>query len=123
MDNQFATYEIAKSLKKLGFNKKCFGYYRNLLGSNEIIFSDSIKNNSKNNSELDNTKYNYIAAPLWQQVIDWLRDDHGIGIHEIEKKFTEEGCIFMVKPVGQYYIPERLSKEKAILKALELIEK
>lgn len=65
LKDQFVTYEIALQLKELGFNEPCFGW----------CFSDGsgdIKIEAINNQ----TEVN-ILMPLWQQAIDWLRDEKG----------------------------------------------
>ena len=66
MKEQFVTYEIALVLKELGFNEECFGYFKTdknlheFYGSSEQVIDCNIQ------------------APLWQQVIDWLREKHNI---------------------------------------------
>ena len=66
MEKQFATYEIALAVKELGFNERCL-----------TTFDDGILNLDIEwfclNSELNE---GYVAAPLWQQVIDWFEDKH-----------------------------------------------
>ena len=66
MKKEFATYEIALKLKELGFNEDCFGYF--VINLQELI----IVNTKKHKSDW------YISAPLWQQVIDWFREEHNI---------------------------------------------
>lgn len=75
MEKQFATYEIAKRLKELGFNEPCLG----LFDANKTFF---IKEITQSDSEIYFGGY---SAPLWQQVIDWLREKKGwnISINEI----------------------------------------
>ena len=71
MKEQFVPYEIANILKEKGFDEPCFGYYQN----NELII------NALSNYELDKYKLG-IAAPLWQQAINWLKSK-GILITEL----------------------------------------
>ena len=66
MKKEFATYEIALKLKELGFNEDCFGYF--VINLQELI----IVNTKKHKSDW------YISTPLWQQVIDWFREEHNI---------------------------------------------
>ena len=62
MSNQFTTYEIALALKELGFDEECIGFYYNE-NNFEIAIPDVVK--------VICDKFNYIKAPLWQQVIDF----------------------------------------------------
>jgi hypothetical protein len=73
MENLFVSYEITKLLKEKGFNEPCIAYHRELIGSKEPIFYIN-SNNGKPfvNSELGDNKYNMVAVPMFQQVIDWL---------------------------------------------------
>lgn len=79
MDNQFVTYEIALALKELGFNENCFTCYNP--GKNLVNWY------SEPNPEWPyciNSYYKrgliseYVAAPLWQQVMDWFRVTHNM---------------------------------------------
>ena len=71
MSNQFTTYEIALALKELGFDEECIGFYYNE-NNFEIAIPDVVK--------VICDKFNYIKAPLWQQVIEWFRNLHNIYI-------------------------------------------
>lgn len=65
MEKQFIPYEEAMSLKELGFDEPCFGWY-NWTGKN-LYISD--------NSYVD---INPTSAPLWQQAFDWFRKKYGL---------------------------------------------
>lgn len=84
MKNLFVTYEIAKQLKELGFNEKCFGFY-NYQG--ELIINDcsiSFLEWFKLVEEAKDTKnIKIIPAILYQQVIDWFREEKNIHIQMI----------------------------------------
>ena len=67
MKKQFVSYEIALALKELGFDEECIGFYYNE-NNFEIAVPDVVK--------VMCNKFNYIKAPLWQQVIEWLREVH-----------------------------------------------
>ena len=106
MKEQFVTYEIALGLKELGFDEPCFGYYtpmkewmmagtrlnpeRHFHGCNWANSDNSMyfmyKQNSfgdrdsvVKNSEFTKAIHN-VTVPLWQQVVDWLREKYGIYI-------------------------------------------
>lgn len=91
MENQFVTYEIALAIKELGFDEECCAIYRKnhlypILGFEKI----------------NSVKKSVIAAPLWQQVIDFIFNKYNILI---------------------IYIPNDIIKmNKEILKCLEKLE-
>jgi hypothetical protein len=105
---QFVTKEIAQQLHDMGYSEDCFGYYYSTI----LIIS------TLSNYELD--KHNLgIAAPLWQQVIDWLREKH---ITIVELPFTNRyGVAHKFKGTEESTFLGCYTKEKAIEKALTLI--
>jgi hypothetical protein len=136
MKNQFSTYEIALALKELGFDKKCLGYYHNQV-------EPSFCNNLDRGNSVTNSESRYIlypqdcSAPLWQQAIDWFREEHNILIFP---HHCLDGITFMVVSEG-LCSKERIDqvaallgdrrknilsndfykeREKAVLKAIEL---
>ena len=128
MKNQFVTYEIALKLKELGFGKKCFAYYYNPTGLHIGDSGYSFSNGFITPAHVENICQDDIAciAPLWQQVIDWLREIYKIHIliqrvignrgTDIESEsWTFEGTVWKSWPT--YY----KAREQSILKALELI--
>lgn len=70
MKEQFATYEVSKQLKELGYNEECYGYY-----FDKSFEPSSCAENSSNPSEKL-----YASAPLWQQVKQWLWEKNKIKI-------------------------------------------
>lgn len=79
MKKQFVTYEIALALKELGFNAPCMALY---------YIEDKCFH--KTNYTCTNVLQNNICldAPLWQQVIDWFREEHDIWI-EVPYDYTK----------------------------------
>lgn len=74
MDKQFVTFEIAKKLKELGFDEiSRFGQETSLYDKdgNFMFYSNYGFMYSGLNG-------GYIKAPLWQQVVEWLRTDKKI---------------------------------------------
>ena len=126
MKEQFATREISEILKSKGFDEPCYAHFR-----------DNDKEPTMLSTGIAGVKYSWIEespilAPLWQQVIDWLRDKHFI-YTEVEKtNFKNDD--FLVK-VRRYNKNDRLCKaskydsfrthsfamEQAIIKSLKLI--
>ena len=129
MKEQFVTYEIATRLKELGFDEPCLGNWR-LIDSGPVF---SVSCDMYSTSQ-EKTSYIFgvtaILAPLWQQVIDWLRDKHGIGIeyHCLSLRWYSQ--IFPIDPIHQYdriqvNLDDNLSysenQEKTILKTMNIV--
>lgn len=109
MKNQFVTYEIAQRLKELGFNEPCLKWYSS---------NGKLHNNVGDIlSENQNTLYGCCAAPLWQQIIDWLYYPHNIVIG-----YDYQTDLFTVSKTRNLLSQEG-TEEAAILNALELISK
>lgn len=68
MKKQFVTYEIAKKLEEIGFNYNVIATYDN--EEKLTLFDYEIRAS------------NQLIAPLWQQAIDWLREEHDIKVCE-----------------------------------------
>lgn len=67
MKKQFVTYPIALALKELGFDERCLGHFD--IQSKVLYVGDTEMNVSVLSEIL-------LPAPLWQQVIDWFREEH-----------------------------------------------
>ena len=132
MKEQFVTYEIALSIKELGFDEPCFAYFRETEFHFAININDRIISRlfvSRSSSDLSNVD---CIAPLWQQVIDWFREKYKLYVN-IEPKITKEwefsiselnkGLLFGNKSL---YINKNLdyykAREQAILKCIELCQ-
>lgn len=76
MKEQFVTYEIAKMLKEKSFNEYCFSAYRNTDGEKSLMGLSKWKN-----GEVYDNHEGFAAAPIWQQVEEWLRKKHNIYIY------------------------------------------
>lgn len=72
MKEQFCTYEIALQLKELEFDERCFGCWED----NTEYGIPFIVGYDLDTPEYYNLKENCVAAPLWQQVIDWFREKY-----------------------------------------------
>ena len=125
MKNQFVTYEIALKLKELGFDEECFCTYHNAeLSRNPSHKIDATPIQGKpyiwKNSKFHNS---IVCAPLWQQVIDWLREEHNI--HLYLPKSVYDGYVYVVnsKYSDTIYNDYYDAREQAILKAIELCKK
>lgn len=135
MKEQFVTYEIALKLKELGFDEECFGYYSEQHDKTKFLclyqeedYFDEIR----------------LEAPLWQQVIDWLREKHDIVIEIARQKYFDtyansyayevvckvyknkelEGSVVIRDNKNNHiFYSYEEAREQAILKAIELIKK
>ena len=74
MKNQFVTYQIALKLKELGFNEEFTTFDSTFYYINGGI--------GRCNDEYRRIflEKEYVLAPLWQQVIEWFRENNGIHI-------------------------------------------
>lgn len=117
MKNLFIPYELAVIAKEKGFKEACFrSWYK--APYDEAVLT----------SEFDSMNPNaFVLAPLYQQIIDWLREAHNIHFTNIEDaglySFTvkwHNGLYFIKTSCkgGDYY--EALIN--AIKKAFGLIE-
>ena len=145
MKKQFVTYEIALKLKELGFDEECFGRYE---GADYYLEKwNEVKLEPTHTTSQNTFSWQLASAPLWQQVIDWLREKHNIHISIYPK--MDVNCVDYTVKIYQYledsylgegedeeYFPgglkmileERLEtyeevREQAILKAIELCQK
>lgn len=108
MQKQFVTYEISLKLKDLGFDEKCLGCYVN----NELEIHKPEYLTSQKKAQYIYKFNNTILAPLWQQVIDWFRDEKFINI-EINRfpNINKWGFI----TTNMNIIPKYLSYEEMII--------
>jgi hypothetical protein len=128
MKEQFVPYEIALILKDKGFDELCLGYYREDAQKKDGSLYEYI------------TPYEYdevkecehmipVFAPLWQQVIDWLREKHSLDImtrqlqldgrsyYKISKIEAEDE----IKGYANFCKSAYEAREKSIVHALTLI--
>lgn len=123
MQEQFVTYEIALKLKELGFNEECLCTYvvktkelhRN--PSNDMIGEEIEEPYTWINSKIHSS---VCTAPLWQQAIDWLRENKDLCIFTIKCNEREYNSIILNKWESKTYISYEEAREQAILKAIEL---
>lgn len=134
MENQFVTYEIALKLKELGFDEPCFFAFDNC--------KFRCKDLRTNEQEFEGVNYNsstYISQPLWQQVIDWLREKHNVDIfptltttipdykggdilytYSICTKF-DDGTPCWTYDIDIVFDTYEEAREQAIIKAIEML--
>lgn len=82
MNKHFSDYQTSKMLKELGFNSQCLKYYTisaiKEIGTKTEQELQIIHSANCYNSEMkDNDD---CSAPIWQQIKQWLWDNHSIRI-------------------------------------------
>ena len=151
MKKEFVTYEIALSLKELGFSEPCLGFFDKELflfclvdQKSDCEINTITYKNGLNNIIADINYETIIIVPLYQQVTDWFREKHNIHI-EVEltdntMQFYYQYCIVdsknrehhdedMIDQATRIYnYNEKFhtfyeAREQAILKAIELCKK
>lgn len=86
MKDQFATYEVSKQLKELGYDEKCFGHWTTggaSVRTEKTLFVEIFKNG------ITRSESNLTISPLWQQVEQWLWEKYKIWI-EVNKDTNGE---------------------------------
>jgi len=112
MKHLFVPYELALKLRNTKqFEEKCLAYYHDI--SYELTIG------VYKNSDF----YKCVAAPLFQQVVDWFREKHGLVIvisPEFDKwdgtiykdnEMSPMGFLLSINPCNTYY--------EALTKAIE----
>lgn len=118
MKEHFAIYETALFLKNEGFNKPCFGGY--FQQDSNIPFLAYGPEFDEAMNAGDDIKFQCFA-PTYQQVLEWLRDEHWIDIVVIprigqagrNRSYTCTIC--QDKNVGKGVVHELLRDEKGKL--------
>lgn len=163
MNNLFVPYEIALALKEMGFDEPCIGSYEDNKLSPPSVLHVSYSNQPINTSmwkeeyvetykkrtkmfegeEPKNSKMPQwkVAAPLYDQVIDWFIEKHGISMyvspnwtgshwnlttHPVSKQGKElakkmEDSTFAVEAY-EHFTSRKEALNAGILKAIELIK-
>lgn len=78
MKHLFVSYEIAKKLKEKRFDEICVAHWHKWGRPETLIINEGSANSQNqwwNGRRID------CLAPLYQQVIDWFRKEHGIWVN------------------------------------------
>ncbi len=133
MNKEFVTYEIAEKLKELGFDEECICLYDTRNKNNYLIAVDQHWGSSligickKDGFRINDYEY---PAPLYQQVIDWLRVEHNLSM-AISEGFEDNKGYFYVDfnhndeyiEYAKWHESYEIAREKGIIRAIQLIKK
>ena len=123
----YVSFEQAKALKKLGFDWKCFSYYRPT-GDIDFCyynFEDCIQRADYNNERYQPSSFYNIeaSAPSLSQAQKWLRKEKGIIVQSSFIQACDESIVFesgMCVNTTRYIIPPASKKyEEALRKAID----
>ena len=115
MKNDFTPYEQAVSLKQLGFDKPCFGYYVELKNPQEGLLKIGLDND-------------FLQAPTFSQAFRFFRekfgyyanlfvdDDKTFGF--MISSFVEEGVL--EKPIQRNYSSYEEAELACLIKLIEI---
>lgn len=136
MKKQFVTYPIALALKEIEFDELCIARFNS--DGELIILRQSATSNISLVSTIKNSEditlfigdiITPICAPLWQQVIDWFREEHHIIITVLYCHGHGEFVYSIDEPETsiriyscQSYSGYGVTREAAILQAIEIIK-
>ena len=129
MKEQFVSLAIAQKLKEKGFDQSCMAYvYTGNTGTNvdQYVYGAISHDGDPIHKNYNAYDMSY-SLPLWQQVIDWLRDKHNIDISiepggkpKMYAVFVNDNWIYEnTKDRMLYSYPE--ARQAAIEHALTLI--
>lgn len=135
IEDNFCNYKIAKQLKELGFDEECITFYDNekKLGFNGkySTIKKGYKSSTVNNLWIKRygKDFKCIAAPLYQQVLQWLIEKYNIHVSVSpvpfeNGKFFEYSLTDNNKCLKQDGVFDTYNEAliKAILEALKLIK-
>ena len=81
MKKEFISYTQALTLKELGFDEFCFGYYQKsaVIGDNTIL-PIQIRNKASNFNDNEYSKMGvpFCSAPTYSQAFRWFREKYGL---------------------------------------------
>lgn len=130
MNKEFIPYELAQLAKEKGFDEPCFGYYYIDAYGKEIILCDSTAdvNHTYFNEfpkfgdtvMVKNYNLQFTSAPLYQQLVEWLRKRYKFEII-ISSNLLGYGYIIYQRYPSKNYTNNNVFQEyyEALDKALE----
>lgn len=123
--NLFVPYEIALKLNKANFNELCFGRFviDKKKGHLELVIKLITNKECFEKGTTLGTQY-CIAAPMYQQVTDWLKSEYRIRL-KIEPTIDDKVELFVYDGLCWKFInsfdDDKIALNKGIAEALKLI--
>jgi hypothetical protein len=132
LKSQFVPYSLAKALKEKRFDVPCLAKYTRipkdnidtlLLEEQGVSKGVQIFGSCKNYNTKFYAKEGSISAPLWQQVIDWFRDEkyldvmalpEGAKYTALVKSGTLHECVFYQENFTSFYPALTIAIEEAL---------
>lgn len=133
MNKLFVSYKVAIMLFEKGFNENCLACYMygeelkfSYLIYHDVKFHDKVVNNRVGYINKENINESFVTAPLYQQVFDWLEENHNIFISfKVNKdklfNFNFNTEVFNNNRIIYPYSSKYDAYNKAIEEALKLI--
>lgn len=114
MNKLFVPYHLAVLAKEKGFDEPCLSYYW------ELELHDWWKNPCYTTNSVQGKDEDCVAAPLYQQLVDFLREKYNISIELHWQQGTEGWYFCYGYNAGKWYFPKGTFKYyEALNKALE----
>ena len=120
MKEQFCNYEISLKLKELGFNEYCLTSYKPDKTLFKIWYNESVEGKT------------ICSAPLYQQIIDWFREEYKLhlSIYRLNDNWVwqifdiERNCYITEMTVRFSEIKRSYEecRDQIILRAIELCQ-
>lgn len=140
MKKYFVPYDIALALKEIGFDEECLGKWTrynegdpiDLYPESQNFFKGPWFNGCTNEEYRKGDEKDKVAAPLYDQVIDWFIEKHRIsmssnvsvsGLYSLEMWTWLGDAKGWDRELGQYGFENRYTAlNTGILKAIELVK-
>ncbi len=110
MEEQFVTLEQAIRLKDLGFDEECLCLYDDnklqIMTQHSPDVIATTKNSNMHLKSSINEVQSVIAAPLYQQAFDWLREKHDIFYHIYDNTGNDDNALWFYEVTHDihYYV-------------------
>ena len=105
----FAPYELSLLAKEKGFNEPCLAGFKKYKDEFAITIIDN--------------HHSYIQAPLFQQLVDFLREEHNIIVSGDLAIDNKKGELYYVAVITKYSIVKNGDKNKYLYNRNMLIGK
>ncbi len=100
MKHLFLNAELSKLAREKGFKEECLGWYYSNYGAANYKEKDLVLRYIEGKCYTQDHPSN-IPAPLYQQIVDWMREEHKLIIHILP--FGEGLCGWYVQKTNWMY--------------------